>query len=100
MQKSNHRETVKLDKLRNLHINQFWKKLKNKLQKKVKVQVDIDQLKIEFQKIFNDKLNKSDDILDVIKVNEFNTKTRKLKLDYELNDDVIKEIISDLNTNI
>jgi hypothetical protein len=66
----------------------------------VKVQVDIDQLKLEFQKIFNDKLNKSDDILDVIKVNEFNTKTRKLKLDYELNDDVIKEIISDLNTNI
>jgi hypothetical protein len=86
--------------MRNLNINSFWKKLKNKLQKKTKVQIDIDLLKEVFYKKFNEKLissnNESEEALD----EEFIVRTESTVNDkYKMSESVLLDIIKELKTN-
>jgi len=91
---------VKLDRLKDMNINKFWKKIKNKLQKKCKVQVNIDILKNEFGKIFNEKLIKSDDTQCKVKVDKFTQDNKdKIFIETTIKDETIEMVIKDLNNN-
>jgi len=96
IQRNNYRNNVKLDKLKNNNINSFWKRIKQKLQKKTKVQVDIETLKDEFMKIFNDKLIKSDDTVYVNRVDEFKKENINIIYKEEITVDTIENVIKDL----
>ncbi len=54
-----------------MKINDFWKTIKKKLQKKTKVQIDIDTLKNEFFKIFNEKLINTTNSEEIDEINKF-----------------------------
>jgi hypothetical protein len=98
IQKFNYNQNMKLDKLKNNNINTFWKRIKMKLQKKIKVQVDIDELKNEFMKIFNDKLIRSDDTPFKNRVSQFKSDNDDKIYKDDISIETIEEIIKDLNS--
>jgi hypothetical protein len=94
------RNTIKLDRLKNLNINKFWKKIKNKLQKKLKVQVNIETLKKEFEKIFNDKLVNSSSEKEQENVTKFENENKdKIFENVVVTEEMITKAISELNNN-
>jgi len=99
LQKHENNNVIKLERLKERDINSFWKCLKKKLQKKIKVQLEINELKDEFSKIFNDKLIRGDDTEFIIKIEDFNKLYTNKIFEYELNEAIISGIIKDLNNN-
>jgi len=99
-QKYKHRELVNLDRMKNLSLNNFWKKLRNKLQKKTKVQIDIDQLKETFYKTFNEKLITDNNEEEQKILDEFKNKIKNSTNNKDMISEAeIIDIIKELGTN-
>lgn len=100
LNKHEFKDKIRLDRLKNMDINKFWKKVKNKLQKRLKVQVNIDTLKTEFEKIFNEKLVQSSTMVEETAVNNFKSENEhKIFSDLVVDEDMIANVIKDLKNN-
>ena len=55
-QRAKHNEFIELDKLRCSDTDKFWRRIKSKLEKKVIVEADIEQLKNEYEMLFTSKI--------------------------------------------
>ncbi len=51
-----HKEAVKLEQLRHLDQQSFWKNVRSKLKEKIEVECNIEQLKLEYSALFSERI--------------------------------------------
>jgi len=86
-------EMIKIDSYKKSNIKQFWSRIQKRISKHVSVQIEIDKIKEEFEKVFTTKLVESDDISCIEKVNNFLNDTTKFSSKHTIAQHEIKSII-------
>ena len=98
-QRAKHNEFIELDKLRCSDTDKFWRRIKSKLEKKVIVEADIEQLKNEYEMLFTSKIVDDSSIKADIaeaEMKEFALETEKNIYECNITIDQVRETIKQL----